>query len=41
MTKLEQIAELAMQLGARHLAAYGAAKSRHDYTQRQLLACLS
>jgi hypothetical protein len=40
MTKLEQMVELAMQLGAQHLAAYGAAKSRHDYTQRQLMACL-
>jgi len=40
MTNLERIAELAMQLGARHLDAYGAAKSRHDFTQRQLLSCL-
>jgi Transposase DDE domain len=40
MTNLERITELAMQLGARHLDAYGAAKSRHDFTQRQLLSCL-
>jgi hypothetical protein len=29
-----------MQLGARHLADYGATRSRHDFTQRQLMACL-
>ena len=40
MTNIEKVTELAMQLGARHLAAYGAAKSRHDFTQRQLMACL-
>jgi hypothetical protein len=39
-TVLERVAELAMQLGAKHLADYGATRSRHDFTQRQLMACL-
>lgn len=38
--KLEKIAELAMRLGGKHLADYGAARSRHDFTQRQLMSCL-
>ena len=29
-----------MGLGRGHLADYGAARSRHDFTQRQLMACL-
>ena len=29
-----------MRLGGRHLADYGATRSRHDFTQRQLMACL-
>jgi hypothetical protein len=37
---IEQVAALAMQLGGRHLADYGANTSRHDFTQRQLMACL-
>lgn len=37
---IERVAALAMQLGARHLADYGATTSRHDFTQRQLMACL-
>lgn len=37
---LLRVAALAMRLGARHLADYGAARSRHDFTQRQLMACL-
>jgi Transposase DDE domain len=37
---VEQVAEMAMQLGRRHLADYGATTSRHDFTQRQLMACL-
>ena len=36
----EGIAALARQLGARHLADYGATRSRHDFTQRQLMGCL-
>lgn len=37
---VERVAELAMQLGARHLAPYGSTRSRHDFTQRQLMSCL-
>lgn len=37
---VEQVAELAMRLGNRHLADYGATRSRHDFKQRQLMACL-
>jgi hypothetical protein len=37
---IERVAALAMQLGFRHLADYGATRSRHDFTQRQLMACL-
>src|SRR5580693_5443036 len=40
MAVIEKVAELAMKLGQRHLAAYGATTSRHDFTQRQLLSCL-
>ena len=29
-----------MQLGSRHLADYGAVRSRYDFTQRQLMARL-
>ena len=29
-----------MKLGGKHLADYGSARSRHDFTQRQLMACL-
>jgi hypothetical protein len=35
-----QVAELAMKFGERYLVGYGAARSRHDFTQRQLMACL-
>lgn len=38
--EIEKVAELAMRLSQRHLAAYGAVTSRHDFTQRQLLSCL-
>src|SRR6202167_6738077 len=37
---IERVAALAMQLGQRHLADYGATRSRHDFTQRQLMSCL-
>lgn len=37
---IEKVAELAMQLGRRHLADYGANTSRHDFTQRQLMSCM-
>lgn len=39
-TDLERLASLAMKLGGRHLADYGATRSRHDFTQRQLMTCL-
>jgi hypothetical protein len=37
---IERVAALAMQLGQKHLSDYGATRSRHDFTQRQLMACL-
>jgi hypothetical protein len=37
---VERVTELAMTLGRRHLAEYGAPRSRHDFTQRQLMTCL-
>jgi len=37
---IEQIADLSMQLSRPYLAEYGATRSRHDFTQRQLLSCL-
>lgn len=39
-TDLERVAALAMKVGGRHLADYGATRSRHDFTQRQLMTCL-
>lgn len=39
-TVIEQVAEMAMRLSRPHLAAYGATRSRHDFTQRQLMSCL-
>jgi len=39
-TTVERVAELAMRLGGKHLADYGSARRRHDFTQRQLMACL-
>jgi hypothetical protein len=39
-SRIERVAELAMKFGAEHLAPYGSYKSRHDFTQRQLMACL-
>ena len=38
--RLLKIAELSMVLGRRHLAEYGSYKSRKDFTQPQLMACL-
>src|ERR1700744_6728979 len=40
MPVVEKVAALAMRLGQRHLADYGATTSRHDFTQRQLMSCL-
>lgn len=37
---IEKVAELSMSLSQRHLSAYGATRSRHDFTQRQLMSCL-
>ena len=37
---VERVVELAMKLGGKHLADYGSARSRHDFTQRQLMGCL-
>jgi hypothetical protein len=37
---VEHVTELAMRLSGRHLADYGATRSRHDFTQRQLMSCL-
>lgn len=37
---IEQVAELAMKLSQPYLADYGATRSRHDFTQRQLMSCL-
>lgn len=37
---IEQVIQLAMRLSQPHLADYGSNKSRHDFTQRQLLSCL-
>ena len=37
---IEQVAELAMRLSRPYLADYGARRSRHDFTQRQLMSCL-
>jgi hypothetical protein len=41
MSVVEKVAELAMRLGQRHLAEYGATTSRKDFTQRQLMTCLT
>ena len=37
---VEQVVQLAMRLSRPHLADYGSTRSRHDFTQRQLLSCL-
>lgn len=37
---IERVAELAMKLSRPHMADYGATRSRHDFTQRQLMTCL-
>jgi hypothetical protein len=39
-TVVEQVADMAMRLSRPHLAQYGATRSRHDFTQRQLMSCL-
>src|SRR5215468_267878 len=37
---IERVAEMAMDLSRPYLADYGAERSRHDFTQRQLMTCL-
>lgn len=39
-SKVERIGRLAMKLSGRHMADYGSYKSRKDFTQSQLMACL-
>jgi hypothetical protein len=40
LSLIEKVAEMSMRLSQRHLADYGATRSRHDFTQRQLMSCL-
>jgi hypothetical protein len=40
MPLIEKVAQLAMRMSQPHLADYGAQRSRHDFTQRQLMSCL-
>jgi hypothetical protein len=37
---VERITGMAMRLSQKYLADYGATRSRHDFTQRQLMTCL-
>jgi hypothetical protein len=37
---IKRVAEMAMTLSRPYLADYGSRRSRHDFTQRQLLSCL-
>lgn len=37
---LVEVVRIAMALGRRHLTPYGSYKSRHDFTQPQLMTCL-
>ena len=37
---VERVVAMAMNLGGQHLSDYGATRSRHDFTQRQLMTCL-
>ncbi|MEO1238013.1 MAG: hypothetical protein AAFX76_14610, partial [Planctomycetota bacterium] len=38
--RILKVVAIAMGLGRRHLSAYASVKSRHDFTQPQLMACL-
>ena len=40
LPEIERVADLTMRLSRPHLADYGATRSRHDFTQRQLMSCL-
>jgi hypothetical protein len=37
-TTVKWVAELALRLGGKHLANYGSVRSRHGFTERQLMA---
>src|ERR1700743_1684878 len=37
---VERVASMAMRVSQKYLADYGATRSRHDFTQRQLMTCL-
>lgn len=37
---MEKVAELGFRLARPYMAEYGATRSRHDFTQRQLMGCL-
>ncbi|SRR5579862_1105200 len=39
-SKVERVASLAMNLSGKYMSDYGSYKSRHDFTQKQLMACL-
>src|SRR5437762_10560913 len=39
-TNLGAVLDMAMRLSHPYLADYGATRSRHDFTQRQLMSCL-
>lgn len=39
-SKVERVARLAVELSGEYMSEYGAAKSRHDFKQKQLMACL-
>lgn len=38
--QIQKVADWAMRLSRPYLADYGATRSRHDFTQRQLMSCL-
>lgn len=39
-SKIERVADLAMRLSGKYMSDYGSYKSRHDFRQNQLMACL-
>lgn len=39
-SKVERVAQIAVELSGEYMSEYGAAKSRHDFKQKQLMACL-
>ena len=38
--QIQKVADWAMRVSRPSLADYGATRSRHDFTQRQLMSCL-